>query len=128
MKNTKRITAVLLLLVCVMGFIGCAVKTQVNDIPNSDKSILEGRYLSGNNEDIIVIENEGPVVMHFSFDAKEVMKELSDGDRIKITCGLIAESYPGSTEVFSLELIEKGSIEDIDSDTISQLRDMGHIK
>lgn len=142
MNYLKRITALSVAVLLILSLAACGGKSQISE-PYSrepDESVTigtgdaewlpEGRYISGKNgEHIIDIENEGPVIMHFSgAEGETIFDGLSDGDLIKISCTAVAESYPGSTEIFSLELIEKGSPSELNSDTVSQLRQLGWIE
>ena len=52
---------------------------------------------------------------------------LTVGDKIKVSHGLVLETYPGRTDIFSLQKLSDGSIEDIPEEKLSQLEEIGWI-
>lgn len=119
----KRSIAILLLIVltaCIL--VAC----------NSDDSgyiTLTGRFLKSDisNTVYIITDDNSPIEMDNQSEDKELFDGLYNGDRIKIKCGLIRETYPGSTDVYACEFIETGSIDDISSDVLESLREFGRI-
>lgn len=123
----KRITAIVLLLVLFIFASACAKPAEAdNDIP-PEAFTVEGVYLKGKTESLILIENEGPVVMR-NMEKEDIFSSLSDGDKIKITCTAIEESYPGGTGVYSLELVSKGTFSDVDKSVYAQLAELGWVE
>lgn len=102
----------------------------VDTPPAETQFKCDGRYIKGKNgEHFIDIENQGPTVMHYNGEEGEkIFEGLSDGDLIRISCTAIEESYPGSTEIYSLEIVSKGSEENLNENTVNQLRELGWIE
>lgn len=135
MNRYKKIIAVLLAVLMCLCL--CACGSEKSDVSsdnadnsdNIDSMICEGLYLKAKNAHMIVIENNSPVVMHADEQlGDKAFDNLSDGDKIKITCDAISMTYPGSTKIYELELIEKGSFSDIYQETYNNLVEMGWIE
>lgn len=91
----------------------------------SENNPMVGIYLkskSGNN--LIIDENNGPIVMGNETGKEDTFDDLKSGDKIEITCGPIRETYPGGTEIYSCKLIERGSADDIPKDVLDKLQEM----
>ena len=129
MNRYKRITLVLLAVLLSVGLYACKNTDPSDKEPQTDYMVCEGLYLKGKSAHLIIIENEGPVVMHDNTQSDgKIFEGLSDGDKIRISCDAILESYPGSTDIYHLELIENGSLNDINKDTYDQLVEMGWVE
>ncbi|MCD8311561.1 MAG: YobA family protein [Firmicutes bacterium] len=75
--------------------------------------ISEGDY-----RDLVTIHSRSA---NASFD------ELATGDLVEIgTDGSIAETYPGQMSVYTLEILEHGSVDDIDERVISEIENCGY--
>lgn len=96
---------------------------------------LEGRYLRDKNGgDMVFVEQDGYIaptsvrtydgISRSGYD----FAEFENGDRIKILVEMIEETYPGQATVYAIELIEKGSYDDLDGDVLTQLREMGWVE
>lgn len=123
----KRILSFMLALSLILIFGACA--DSIRDRPDSNVWFVQGRYLKGKSgEHLIIIENQGPTVMSYNGELGEkIFDSLSDGDEIEVSCSFIEETYPAGMEIFDLSFIAEGSIDDIDKDTLSQLREMGWV-
>lgn len=94
----------------------------------SETSTIIGRYIESNNgAHMIISESIGPIVMNNKSKNDTLFDDLQTGDKIKITCTPVAESYPGLCGVYKLKLIAQGSIEDISKETLDNLKEMGWI-
>lgn len=97
--------------------------------PNEAKRVryeMEGRLLkSGSDSQLILSGNTGAVSMGNQTGDEEIFDDLSSGDFIRVTISEIAESYPGRTTVYDLELIEEGTVEDLPQDELEVLNEMG---
>lgn len=86
---------------------------------------MTGIYLKSNNEiHLIISEDNCPTVMGNKTGKENIFDYLKSGDKIKITCGPIAESYPAQTQIYSCKLIERGSVNDIPKDVLEKLQEM----
>ncbi|MGN1117419.1 MAG: hypothetical protein ACI4RU_02305 [Acutalibacteraceae bacterium] len=129
MNRYKRIALVFLAVLMSVGLYACKNTGASDKEPQTDYMICEGLYLKGKSDHLIVIENEGPVVMHDNTQSDgKIFEGLLDGDKIRISCDMILETYPGSTGIYHLEVIENGSLNDIDKDTYNQLVEMGWVE
>lgn len=98
-------------------FVGCSEKSE-----NS----MVGIYLrSTNGSNIIIVENNGPIHMSNKTGSENVFDDLESGDKIEVTYDSIMETYPGRTTIYTCNLIEKGSANDIPKDTIDKLQELG---
>ncbi len=92
----------------------------------NSKNSITGIYLKSiNGSSLIISEDYGPIVMGNEAGKENIFGDLRSGDKIEITCGSIAESYPAQTQIYSCKLIERGSIKDIPKDTLDKLQEMG---
>ncbi len=95
---------------------------------SSENSTIIGRYLENKNgSHMIIDESSGPIVMTNQSKKDTLFDNLQTGDKIKITCSAVAESYPGQCGVYELKLIERGTIEDIPKAILDILKEMGWI-
>ncbi|MCD7832218.1 MAG: YobA family protein [Firmicutes bacterium] len=75
--------------------------------------ISEGDY-----RDLVTIHSRSA---NASFDG------LATGDLVEVgTDGTIAETYPGQMSVYTLEILEHGSVDDIDERVISEIENCGY--
>lgn len=102
--------------------------TFLTSCSNEEKSTLEGRYLKSTNDShMIIVDSSGPIVMTNQSKKATLFDNLKTGDKIKITCTAVTESYPGGCGVYNVTLLERGSIEDINKETLDKLKEMGWI-
>lgn len=93
------------------------------------KSVISGYSLRCNNDTYMIIEESGsPIRYSFSKAVGTDMKKLTDGDRILIISDLINESYPGSTRAYFVLKLSEGNKDDIPSDTLLSLEELGWYK
>ncbi|MDU5111832.1 MAG: hypothetical protein E6248_15445 [Clostridium sp.] len=98
-------------------FVGCS---------ENNKTSMTGIYLrSTNGSNIIIVDNNGPIVMSNETGSENVFDDLENGDKIEVTYDAIMETYPGRTTIYSCKLIEKGSAKDIPKDILDKLEEMG---
>lgn len=105
--------------ICMIAILGGCSKV--------NKTSITGRYLKATGDvHLIISEDGGPITMGNSSKKVDIFDSLETGDKIEITCNSeIRETYPAGTDVYSCKLIEKGSIEDINKDTLKRLEEMG---
>lgn len=82
---------------------------------------------------LFVFEKKGPIVVYSMDDETEkiiegVISDLTNGDLVAVKCDRIKETYPGQTEVYAIKKLEDGTIDDIPSNTLEKLREMGWIE
>ena len=134
-KLLKIILAVVLMLCLCIFSTGCSF-ISFSEKGDSDTQethfYREGFYLkSVSGSDIIIIDAEGenaafPCVMTAASD-EVTFDGLDDGDRIKIEISLIAETYPGQTNVYSIEKLSDGVLDDIGEEIIKILVEYGYL-
>lgn len=87
-------------------------------------ALHEGRALiSKNGEFIFIDERNSPIVMGNADERK--FKGISDGDRVMCLYGIVLESYPGRADTVICIKLSDGKIDDIDSEALDQLRELG---
>lgn len=76
------------------------------------------------NEPIVAYpdDNENKEIM------QKVIDDLTSGDLVAIKCDRVKETYPGQTELYDIKKLEDGEIDDIPSNTLERLRDLGWIE
>ena len=93
------------------------------------KSIISGYSLRCSNDSYMIIEESGsPIRYSFSKAVGTDVEKLTDGDRILIISDLINESYPGSTRAYFVVKLSEGTIDDIPSETLLSLEELGWYK
>ncbi len=109
-------------------FLTIFLLTILSGCSSSETSTIIGRYLESNNgTHMIISESIGPIVMSNKSKNDTLFDDLQTGDKIKITCTSVAESYPGQCGVYKLKLLNQGSIEDINKETLDTLKEMDWI-
>ncbi|MBQ7299274.1 MAG: M56 family metallopeptidase [Clostridia bacterium] len=130
-KRHGRILISVCLVLCVLA--GTFVACQTDENIAEDHWYQEGYYLRcGNGSDMIIMDAAGvnpasPCVMTAA-DSSVSFNELTDGDRIRIEVFLIEETYPARADVYSVEKLSDGKIEDIDPAVLDSLRELGWIE
>ena len=98
------------------------------------KAALKYGYLEGcvliadNGSYLIVLDDHSPIKMSDRSKDGGAFLDLQTGDRIRVLHDGIRESYPGQTGVYRVRLLERGSIDDIPSDVLEALRQLGWLK
>ena len=91
------------------------------------KSSLAGWYLCAENgTDFLITEKAEPISMSDRSKGSTLFDGLDDGDFIEITHDAIAESYPGQADVYACKKVSDGTFEDVPSDAVSGLAEMGY--
>ena len=92
--------------------------------------VTEGRYLkAGNGQSLICVNADGenqayPCVMTAADDSVS-FDSVDNGDLIRITYDVIRESYPAQTKIYSIELLSRGELSDIDPELLAKLSELG---
>jgi len=128
MKNSTKIIILMICLILINT--GCINSNDENLA--EEHGTLTGRFLIADDGSyIIIVPDYGPVVMVNKTDNKDVFDNIQTGDKIKVSYYIIADSYPGQTDIYSCEKIEKGSFEDIMQDDYAfhynQLKELGWV-
>ena len=90
---------------------------------------IEGRILiADNGAYFVVLDDHSPIRMTDSSVRGGLFEDLQTGDRVGVICGSIQESYPGHMSVYGIRRLEKGTEEDIFSDVIQTLTELGWLK
>ena len=90
---------------------------------------LEGRVLIADNGSyLIVLNDHSPIKMTDQTRKGDAFLDLQTGDKIRILHNGVLLSYPGQTGVYHVRLLERGGAEDIPSDVLESLRQLGWIR
>ncbi len=117
----NRVIAIVLAVLICLGAVGCAFIGLKDEHQYSD-----GIYVRGaNGADVIVLD---PGICVMSADGDLSFADFTDGDKIKIEHGELAESYPMQTTVYSAEKLADGERADIPADIIETLTELGYIE
>ena len=76
---------------------------------------------------VIVIVDDGPMVISNSSINENLLVDLQTGDKVIITHDGVQETYPAHTGVYKLLKIDTDCINEVSTKTITQLAEMGHI-
>ena len=126
-KRRGRILIGVCLVLCILA--GAFVACQTGD----DHWYAEGYYLKcDNGSDVIIMDADGanpasPCQMTPADDSVS-FEGLTDGDRIKVEISMIMTTYPGQTEVYSIEKLSDGERNDIDSAVLDSLHELRWIE
>lgn len=129
-KRRGRILIGVCLVLCILA--GAFVACQTGDDLTDDHWYAEGYYLKcDNGSDVIVMDADGanpasPCEMTAADEAVS-FEGLTDGDRIKVEISMIMTTYPGQTDVYSIEKLSDGERDDIDPAVMESLRELGWI-
>ena len=74
---------------------------------------------------LFINDDMGPVVLNPENNDNSIFEDLSAGDTVRVTHGLILTIYPGQTTVKSIEKLSEGELSDIPDDTLKQLEELG---
>jgi len=96
----------------MVGYVGWSQNSQ------STLGKMEGTLLKSTNDVNLIISDQGAIDMNNQTGDENLFNDLKSGDLIQITHDEVAESYPAQTSIYSCELIESGSTEDIPQDTL----------
>ncbi len=119
MKHSKRILSAALAAVFAAALLvtaGCTAEPEMT---------LTGRYYPVRDSHLILTENNDAIVM--SSEDSTVFDNLTIGDQIEVSCDMILTTYPGSTTLSSLKLLEDGSAEDLPEKALASLLEMNWI-
>ena len=90
---------------------------------------IEGRVLiADNGAYFIVLNDHSPIKMSDQTRKGGAFLDLQTGDKIRILHDGVLLSYPGQTGVYHVRLLERGGAEDIPSDVLESLRQLGWIR
>ena len=124
MKKKTFFTIVLIVVLTAMvGLLVIGAKKAVN------YGFLEGRVLVADNGSYLIILNDhSPIKMSDLTRKGDAFLDLQTGDKIRILHTGVLLSYPGQTGVYHVRLLERGDAEDIPSDVLESLRQLGWIR
>ena len=94
------------------------------ETPTGWQTSIEGRYLKGKTSHLIIYEG-GPVELRTKDES--IFDDFTDGDLIWVGCQYIEESYPGGTDVLGVGKIKDGEYEDLDTEVLLMLSELGWI-
>ncbi len=120
-KKIKILIPVLIISSILLLLVAALIIIEANGLSVTSGRVLitrDGRY-------IITGERLGPNIMTNLTKSKNLFDKLTDGDKILIIHGAIAQSYPGYIGVYFCMKIGNGEITDINESTLKKLTEMG---
>ena len=126
----KKLLTIIILIICILSMQGC--NKSIDDLLEKSNKIT-GHYLLCKNDIHMIIIADGspndgsPIQMDNRSGNEALFDGLQTGDKIKITCGPVRESYPGGTDVYKCILIEKGSFQNIPQNVYDSLKELGWV-
>lgn len=125
-----------LFLILALAVTLCGCKGENNNASSSKKDgglknevnlmTIEGPCIVVEDGSYLIVSERGePIVM--SAENKDIFKELTTGDTIKIKCEYIMESYPAQTNISDFEFVKDGEPTDVPQDLLLTLEELGWI-
>lgn len=110
----------------VIGSLFCALLT-LSSCGGSTRSTLTGWYLETESGSALIVTEDGePISMSDQSRGGKLFDGLDSGDRIEITHSAIAETFPGQAGVYTCKKLSDGSFEDVPSEAVDVLEEMGY--
>lgn len=123
-KRRGRILIGVCLVLCILA--GAFVACQTGDDLPDDIDYAEGIYIKDiAGADMVLIDGTSPCTF-WGADGV-VIEGLTDGDRIRIGVREFLDSSPMQAEVYSIEKLSDGTIDDIDPAVLDSLHEIGWI-
>lgn len=86
-----------------------------------------GRIVKTDGAYFFIFSNDSELVIIHSRSTDASFDDLATGDLVEVgTDGSIAETYPGQMGVYTLEILEHGSIDDISESVITEIESCGY--
>lgn len=115
--------AVIALVACLAG---CAKAPDSDNSNQSDIWDSEGYFMPcTNGAYLIVSENLGAATLTPAKGVDIDFGDYTTGDKIRITHGVILESYPAQTDLYSIEKLSDGELSNIPADILASLKELG---
>lgn len=106
---------------------GCA-KISDSDAINSrpDTGVSEGYFMPCTNGAYLIVSgNLGAATLTPAKGVDIDFGDYTTGDKIRITHGVILESYPAQTDLYSIEKLSDGELSNIPADILASLKELG---
>lgn len=88
---------------------------------------LTGWYLEADNgAHLMICEDGEPLSLSDGSRSRQLFDGLDSGDQIQITCGAIAECYPGQATAYTCKLLADGTPENLPAETLADLAKLGY--
>lgn len=123
------LTALVLSIAALIGFVYASDLTGKNiDMPDNIM-VVQGVFLQGKEDCLVLIDGNDPVIMNdISDSGGKIFEDFESGDKVEIYCTGIDETYPGRTDIYNIELVSNGSIDDVDKQVYDRLCEMGWVE
>jgi hypothetical protein len=86
---------------------------------------IRGRYCEAANGTSLLLSEEAGAICISPADSENLFADLENGDEIEILTDGVAETYPGQATVYSYTRIGKGTVEDLDTNALQSLENLG---
>lgn len=92
-----------------------------------DRGTLTGWYLEADNgAHLMICEGGEPLSLSDGSRSGQLFDGLDSGDQIQITCGAIAESWPGQATAYTCKQLADGTPADLPAETLAELAELGY--
>ena len=109
----------------LLTVLGCVVL--VLTACGGETGTLTGWYLEAENgARLLICEDGDPLSLSDGSRSGQLFDGLDSGDRIEITCGPIAESWPGQAKVYTCKQLADGTPADLPAETLADLMELGY--
>ncbi len=120
-KKKKVLITVISIFAAILIFIAGAFAV----IIHKGYGLTVARALITDNNTYMMVDESSPTVMSTTKDKDEFFKNIKTGDKIFVLHSGIEESYPAQTGAYLCIKFEDGSVNDINSEVILQLAELG---
>ncbi len=86
-----------------------------------------GHALISQSGDFIFVDENGSPITMGSADEKK-FSGITDGDRVLVLYGMVMTTYPGQSDTLLCIKLSDGTVDDVNEDTVRQLKELGWIK
>jgi len=89
---------------------------------------VEGICLVRENGRVLLIAKDEPIALTDRSKEGHLLKDLQTGDRIRVLHNGIAESFPAQANVYRVERMGQGSLDEVSPQVLDSLRQLGWLE
>ena len=94
---------------------------------SNQKNFHTGHALISQSGDFIFVDETGSPITLGSADEKK-FSGITDGDKVLVLYGMVMTSYTGQSDTPLCIKLSDGTVDDVNEDTLNQLKELGWIK
>jgi hypothetical protein len=122
-SSYEKIISIVLCALLAISLASCSASRE--NAEENERWTISGRYCEDTNGRSLLLSEEEGAICITPADTENLFDDLENGDEIEISVDGVAETYPAQATVYSYNLIEKGTVEDLDAEEIQDLEALG---